>query len=217
MAMQRVGSGSLGKKFAFLWFLVIALWVPVSRANTLYESITIGKFTYVGTAAETNGDGVVSGVSSYELHLDTTGITMEPIHFSNAIVFVKGTKQGSGAITTGFGCGLPPYQAPCNLVFLGGPSSDGFVLAPCASLNAEQDLKQNCISIAVQLVSVTGENFSFALANGDRFCAYGIYNIVLQSKPDHVALDPRCDAQGFCEGASVPIILRAAPSGSCSQ
>jgi hypothetical protein len=207
----------LGKKFAFLWFLVIALWVPVARANTHFQSITIGKFTYVGTAAETNGDGVVSAVSSYELHLDTTGITMEPISLSNAILFVKGTEQGSGAITTGLGCGLPPYQSPCNLIFLGGPRLAGFVLAPCASLNKEQDLTQTCISIAVQLVSSTGKNFSFALANGDRFCAYGIYNIVLQSKPDHVALDPRCDAQGFCHGASVPIILRAAPSRSCSQ
>lgn len=206
----------MGKKFAFVWFLVIALWVPISRANTHSQSITVGKFTYLGTAAETNGDGVVSGVST-ELELDTTGFTMEPMHFSNAILFVKGTKQGSGTITTGSGCGLPPYRGPCNLIFLGGPSSAGFVLAPCAILNGEQSWTQTCISIAVQLVSSTGKNFSFALADGDRFCAYGIYNIVLQSKPDHVALDPRCDAQGFCDGASVPIILRAAPSGSCSQ
>ncbi len=58
----------MGKKFAFLWFLVIALWVPVARANTPFQSITIGKFTYVGTAAEPNGDGAFSAVSSYELH-----------------------------------------------------------------------------------------------------------------------------------------------------
>jgi hypothetical protein len=205
------------KKFALFWCLAIAIRLPVSQATAHTRSITVGKFTYVGTCIQTNGDCTVLGVSSYELRLDTTGITMEPISFSNVSLFVKGTKQGSGAITTGLGCGLPPYQAPCKLLFLGGPSSAGFILAPCARLNKEQGWKQTCISIAVQLVSSTGKNFSFALANGKQFCAFGINNIFLLSKPDQAALEPRCDAQGFCKGASVPIILHAAPARSCSQ
>jgi hypothetical protein len=205
------------KKFALLWCLAIAIWLPVSQATAHTRSIKIGKFTYLGTRTQTNSDGTVVGVSSYKLLLDTTGITREPISFSNVILFVKGTKQGSGAITTGLGCGRPPFQAPCALLFLGGPSSAGFVLAPCARLNKEQDWTQTCISIAVQLVSLTGKNFSFALANGKQFCAYGINNIFLLPKPDQAALEPRCDAQGFCKGASVPIILHAAPARSCHQ
>jgi len=206
----------VGKKFALLWYLAIAIQLPVSQATSHTRSIAIGKFTYLGTGAQTS-DSTVLGVSSYELRLDTTGITMEPIPFSNVILFVKGTKQGSGAITTGLGCGQPPYQSPCKLLFLGGPSSAGFILAPCARLNKEQDWTQTCISIAVQLVSLTGKNFSLALANGKQFCAYGIDNIFLLPKPNQAALEPRCDAQGFCKGASVPIILHAAPAKSCSQ
>jgi hypothetical protein len=196
----------VGKKFVLAACLAIAIWLPVSQANAHTPSITIGEFKYVGT---------VSGVSSYEVHLDTTNITIEPISFSNVILFVKGTKQGSGPITTGLGCGLPPYEAPCVLRFEGGPSP--FTLAPCAKLNQEQELTQTCISIAVQLVSSTGKNFSFPLANGNKFCAYGISNVFLLAKPGQAALEPRCDAQGFCKGASVPIILHAAPAKSCSQ
>ena len=196
----------MGKKFVLAACLAIAIWLPVSQANAHTPSITIGEFKYVGT---------VSGVSSYEVHLDTTNITIEPISFSNVILFVKGTKQGSGPITTGLGCGLPPYEAPCVLRFEGGPSP--FTLAPCAKLNQEQELTQNCISIAVQLVSSTGKNFSFALANGNKFCAYGINSIFLLPKPGQAALEPRCNAQEFCKGASVPIVLHAAPAKSCSQ
>jgi hypothetical protein len=197
----------VGKKFVLVACLAIAIWLPVSQANAHTPSITSGEFKYVGTST-------VSGVSSYEIHLDTTNITIEPISFSNVILFVKGTKQGSGPITTGLGCGLPPFEAPCDLRFEGGPT---FVLAPCAKLNKEQELTQTCISIAVQLVSSTGKNFSFALANGNKFCAYGINSIFLLPKPGQAALEPRCDAQGFCKGASVPIILHAAPAKSCSQ
>jgi hypothetical protein len=207
----------VGKKFSLLWCLAIGIGLPVSQSAAHTRVLTIGKFTYVGTHTQTNSDGTVVGVSSYELQLDTTGITMEPISFNNAILFVKGTKQGSGAITTGLGCGQPPSQAPCDLLFAGGPSSTGLILAPCARLNEQQDFTQTCISIAVQLVSATGKSFSVALANGKQFCAHGINNFFLLPKPDQAALEPRCDEQGFCKGASVPIILRAAPARSCSQ
>ena len=204
-------------KFVLLWCLAMAVLLPVSQAAANTRFITIGKFTYVGTSAQTNGEGAVVAVSGYDLHLDTTGITREPISFSNVVLIVKGTRQQSGAINTGLGCGLPPFKAPCDLLFLGGPSAAGFKLAPCARLNKEQDKTQTCVSIAVQLMSMAGKNFSFVLANGEQFCAYGITNIYLLAKPDQAALDPQCDAHGFCKGASVPIILRAAPAKSCSQ
>jgi len=203
------------RKFVLLACVAIAISLFVSQAPAQTRSITIGKLTYLGTGAQKNGDGTVSGVSSYEVHLDTADITIEPISFSNVSLLVKGTEQGSGAITTGLGCGLPPYQAPCDLRFEGGPRSAGFSLAPCAKLNKEQELTQTCISIAVQLVSSTGKNFSFPLTNGNKFCAYAISNIFLLAKPGQAALEPRCDAQGFCKGASVPIILHSAPAKSC--
>src|SRR5438445_664164 len=75
---------------------------------------------------------------------------------------------------------------------------------------------QTCISIALQLVSLTGKNFSFLLADGEQFCAFGIDNTFVLAKADQSALDPQCNAQGFCKGASAPIVLRAAPARSCN-
>ena len=204
----RPRSKTVGKKFIFLCCLVIANAASFAQTAVLSRNLEIGKFTYLGTNTETDDEGTAIGVSGYELKLDTTGITLDPISFSNATLFVKGTKQSSGPITTGLGCGLPPYAAPCSLLFGGGPGPAGFILANCARLSKDQDLTQNCISIALQLVSPTGKNFSFALANGSRFCAYGINNFFLLAKLDQFAVDP---------DASVPVILRAAPPKSCSQ
>jgi hypothetical protein len=201
---------NLKARSALAGFLFLLALLPVSRATAQTRSITIGKLTYVGTGAS-NGGAVVS---SYEILLDTTGITEEPIAFSNVILFVKGTslstqRAGFPQITTGPGCGQGSGP-PCNLLFRGGHR---LLLARCAA----KDLTQTCISIGTQLVSLTGKNFRFALANGQQFCTYGITNIFLRAKPNQTALDPHCNAEGFCKGASVPIILHAAPAKSCSQ
>jgi len=199
----------VGKKFIFLCCLVIANVASFAQTAVPSRNLEIGKFTYLGTSTETkDDDGTAIAASGYELKLETTGITLEPISFGNATLFVKGSKQRSGPITTGLGCGLPPYAAPCDLLFEGGLGSAGFILASCAGQNKDQSWTQSCISIALQLVSPTGKNFSFALANGRRFCAYGINNFFLLAKLDEIAVEP---------GASVPIILRAAPPKSCSQ
>ena len=90
--------------------ILLAL-LAVSQATAETRSITIGKFTYLGTGTQTRSDGtVIQGVSSYELVFDTGGVTAEPIPFSNAILFVKGSSQGTQSsgfptITTGNGCG----------------------------------------------------------------------------------------------------------------
>jgi hypothetical protein len=103
------------------------------------------------------------------------------------------------------------------LSWFGGPGSAGFLLAPCARVNTNTlALTQNCISIALQLTSLTGKNFSFALANGEIFCAFAINNTYVLAG-HKVALEPQCDAQGFCKGASAPVILRAAPATSCAE
>src|SRR5437870_5630723 len=55
------------------------------------------------------------------------GVTAEPIPFSNAILFVKGSRQGTQSsgfptITTGNGCGQNDTFPPCDLIFEGGPA-----------------------------------------------------------------------------------------------
>ena len=199
----------LRARIALAGFFVLLALLPISRAAAQTRSITIGKLTYRGTGTNTSG----TVVSNYEILLDTTGVTEEPITFSNAILFVKGTslstqQGGFPQITTGPDCGQRSGP-PCDLLFRGG---QGLRLARCA----RQDLTQNCISIAAQLTSLTGKNFSFALANGEQFCAHGINNTFLLAKQGQSALDPACDAQGFCKGASVSIVLHAAPTRSCS-
>ena len=37
-------------------------------------------------------------------------------------------------------------------------------------------------------------------AAAPEFCAHGVNNTFLLSKQGHAALDPRCDAKGFCKG-----------------
>ena len=175
--------------------ILLAL-LAVSQATAETRSITIGKFTYLGTGTQTRSDGtVIQGVSSYELVFDTGGVTAEPIPFSNAILFVKGSRQGTQSsgfptITTGNGCGQNDTFPPCDLIFEGGPSSAGFQLAPCA------------------------KNFSFLLADGEQFCAFEINDTFVLANHE-AALDPQCDPQGFCKGASAPIVLRRAPARSC--
>jgi hypothetical protein len=185
--------------------IILLLLCTIAVAQT--KSITIGKLTYWGT-------GVSGGniQSNYQVSLNTTGITANPITFSNVILFVSGgtlgTQQsGFPLITTGPGCGQAGITDPCDLLFLGGT---GNLLPACA----DQTLTQTCISIALQLVSATGKNFIVPLPDGEQFCAYGINNIFLLPKVGAAALDPQCK-NGFCKGASVNIILHAAPVKTC--
>jgi len=196
--------------------ILLAL-LAVSQATAQTKSITIGKFTYRGTGTQTSDGTVIPGVSSYELVFDTASVTAQPIPFSNAILFVKGSSQDTQSssyptITTGNGCGQNDALPPCDLLFAGGPSSASFQLAPCA---LQDNVTQTCIAIALQLVSLTGKNFSFLLANGEQFCAFGINNTFVLAEHE-AALDPQCNAQGFCKGASAPIVLRRAPARSCN-
>src|SRR6266478_5865338 len=93
-------------RIALVGFLLLLALLSVSPATAQTRSITIGKLTYRGTGIKNSG----TVVSSYEVLLDTTGITKEPITFSNLILFVKGTslstqQGGFPQITTGPECG----------------------------------------------------------------------------------------------------------------
>jgi hypothetical protein len=171
------------------------------------KSINIGKLNYMGT----NEYG-----SQYQVLLDTDGITAEPIAFSNAIVSIGNSSEGSGPITTGPGCGQPPYQTSCDMLYVSGPN-----LQACAVPNSNQGppdygWTNTCAAIALQLVSPTGKNFSITLADGETFCAQGITNTFLLAKADQLAVEPKCISSNFCS-VEVPIILHAAPAKSCSR
>jgi hypothetical protein len=212
--------------FKVVWTAVLLALLAVSSAIAQTKSkvpqtksITIGNFEYLGSAIQTKSDGTTGVVSSYELNLDATGITVDPITFGNVIFVVKGSslssKQGGfPIITTGAGCGEPNVTASCSLLAQGG--ENGFLLQPCARIAPNQTLIQNCISVALQLVSMTGKNFSFQLVDGETFCTSGIANTFVLADEDQVALDPGCDMNNFCKGASVPVVLRALPIQNCS-
>lgn len=182
------------------------------------KSIAIGNFEYLGSAIQTSTEGAEQVVSSYKLNLDASGITVAPITFGNVTFLVKGsslTSQQGGfpIITTGPGCGVPGVTAPCSLLAQGG--GEGFLLPSCAKLASDQSLTQDCISIALQLVSPTGQNFSFQLASGETFCTSGVTNIFVLAPDNKLALDPQCDVNNFCKGASVPVVLRGLPPQNC--
>jgi len=189
------------------WSLLVVAGWSAARAVAQTHTIKIGTLTYLGSAIQ---QGQV--VSSYKVQLDTTNVTQQPITFSNVVLYVKGTKvttQDSGfpQITTGPGCGESSGTG-CTLLFRGG---NGLTLSECA----RSDLSQSCVAIAVQLVSETGKNFGLALQDGQSFCAYGVNNAFLVAKQGETALDPRCNEQGFCKGASVNIVLHSAPAKTC--
>jgi hypothetical protein len=179
--------------------ILLVLFAISAQAQT--TSITIGYFKYIGT---------VQNQSSWELHLHNKDITNNHIPFSNVILFVKGTHAGSGPITTGPGCGLPPYQTPCDLLFTG---QVGTGLDSCAHFDkSTQKWVLDCISVAMQFVSSTGKNAKLTLVDGETFCMYGINNVYIETKPDHSILDGQCDPEGFCRGITVPVVFEAAPT-----
>jgi hypothetical protein len=201
------------KSFA-KWLLCFLLVCYTCVGQATAQTITIGSIRYDSSWVQP-GVGVES---AYELLLNTDGVTLDPIPFQNVTIFVKGgkaeTKQEYQIITTGLGCGNPPFQTPCDLLWLGGTS---FQLPACAKLNAEGVLVQDCVSIAVQFESLTGTNASFFLADGvTSFCTYAYNTTILPVKTDQMALDPDCGVDGFCKGTSVPVVLHAAPAKSCN-
>jgi len=212
-----------------VWAVVLLVLLAVSPAVAQRKSnapqtksITIGNFEYLGSAIRANSNGTTGVVSSYKLNLDASAVTVDPISFGNVIFVVKGSslssqQGGFPIITTGPGCGqsgIPLPAPPCSLLALGG--EEGFVLPACATIGTNQTLVQNCVSVALQLVSTTGKNFSFQLLDGETFCTNGITNIFVLAGNNQAALDPQCDVNNFCKGASVPVVLRALPIQNCS-
>ncbi len=207
-----------------LWAVVLLALLAVSPALAQTESkapqtksITIGKFTYLGTAVQTDGTGGQSPVSTYILDLDASAVTVEPITFGNVIFRIKGGQLGTKnagypIISTGPGCTNDPRFPPCELLTTGGK---GYSLPACAQ-STTKGVVQNCVSVALQLVSLTGKNFTFQLLDGETFCAAGVTNVYVLAKDDQLAMDPKCDVNNFCIGASTPIVLHALPIQNCN-
>jgi hypothetical protein len=154
--------------------LTLLLLVSVAAAKT--NRATIGSLTYLGTG---------EFGSAFRVTLDPSLVTSQSLSFTNVTLFVDGTSQSSGRVTT-----------PVSLLFIGG-TVDGVVhpLASCAS---------GCVSIAVQLGSATGESFSFSLLDGQEFPTFSVTTAAIKPLP----------GQKFIQAQqSVPIVLKRNASG----
>jgi hypothetical protein len=177
--------------------------VPATEVDTLY----IGDLWYDGTTTVPGGTTLEG---NYGLNLECVSC-INPVAFSNIGIFVKAGKAGTGqAVTTGPTCGtvLGATAPPCEMGWT--------ALPPCGHKDWEGNLVEDCISIAIQLVSTSGKNFIVPLASGQNLCVRGITNVYLTTPAGQLALDPKCDTIGeFCVGVSTPIILRSAQASSC--
>ena len=154
--------------------LTLLLLASVAAAKT--DHITIGTLTYLGT--DQFG-------SAFVVTLDPSLVTTQSLSFATVTMFVDGTSQSSGPVTT-----------PVTILFIGG-TVDGVVhpLASCAS---------GCVSIAVQLASATGEAFSFSLLDGQEFTTFAVTKAAIKPLP----------GQKFIQAQqSVPIVFKRNPSG----
>jgi hypothetical protein len=154
--------------------LTLLLLVSIAAAKT--NRVTIGKLTYLGT--DQFG-------SAFLVSLDPSLVTSQSLSFADVTLFVDGTSQGSGPVTT-----------PVTILFVGG-TVDGVVhpLASCAS---------GCVSIAVQLLSATGEPFSFKLLNGQDFTTFNVTTVALTPLPGEKFIQAQ---------QSVPIVVKRDASG----
>ena len=155
---------------------VVILLFAVTAAEAKTNRVIIGSLTYLGT----NEAG-----SAFRVTLDPSAITSQPLAFSNVTVFVDGTSQSAGAITT-----------PTTLLFIGGTvGGTVYPLASCAS---------GCIAISVQLVSADGKPLTITLSDGEEFGTFAITTAALQPPP----------GQKFIQAQqSVPIVLKRKASG----
>jgi hypothetical protein len=154
--------------------LILVLMVSAAAAKT--NRLKIGTLTYLGT--DQFG-------SAFLVRLDPSVVTAQSLSLANVTLFVDGTSQSSGPVTT-----------PVTLLFIGG-TVNGVAnpLASCASV---------CVSIAVQLVSSTGEPFAFNLLDGEEFTSFDVVTTALRPPPGEKFIQPQ---------QSVPIVLERNASG----
>src|SRR5690242_1101960 len=125
---------------------LLTLLVLVSVAAAKTNRATIGTLTYLGSG---------EFGSAFRVTLDPSLVTSQSLSFTNVTLFVDGTSQSSGPVTT-----------PVSILFIGG-TVDGVThpLASCAN---------GCVSISLQLASASGESFSFSLLDGQEFPTFSV-------------------------------------------
>jgi hypothetical protein len=174
--------------------------------------LQIGDLWYNGTTTMPGGTTLES---NYGLDMNAVKLTVAPIPFSNIQMFVLGGSAGTDQpVSTGPTCGTVERATapPCQMEWSSGPGG-----LPVCGTQVGDTIVENCISIAIQLTSVTGKNFNIPLLNGQNFCAQGVTNVYLTTPNNELALDPGCNTvQEFCRyTVSAPIILREGAAGSC--
>lgn len=123
---------SIHRIFRLYCFVCLLALCSLARA----DSITIGALTYLGTE---------DGVSGYQLSLNATGITLQPLSFADVILSIKGVVLDAGPMTT-----------PTFLLFTGGQDR---VLPACP-----------CSSVLLDLSFLSpNSQLTFTLINGQSF------------------------------------------------
>ena len=154
--------------------VTVLLLASVAAAKT--NRVTVGTLTYLGS--DQFG-------SAFLVTLDPSLVTSQSLSFANVTLFVDGTSQSSGPVTT-----------PVSLLFIGG-TVDGVVhaLASCAN---------GCVSMAVQLASASGKAFGLRLLDGQDFTTFSVTTAAIKPLPGQKFIQ---DQQ------SVPIVLKRNASG----
>jgi hypothetical protein len=109
-------------------------------------SITIGQLEYLSTT---------QGISGYKVIFNTTGVTAQPLAFTNATLSVGGRHESTGPIGT----------ATLPILFEGGPTL-GLPACPCTSLR-------------LLLLFPGNTPITFTLANGQQFITSRVHVTLL--------------------------------------
>jgi hypothetical protein len=178
------------------------------------SSILIGYFYDWGTSWD--GTGLES---AYGLTFNTVGVTVAPIPFANAELYVLGSSGFSGEVSTGPTCGTVAgaIAPPCEMFWSGQPNCAVTVMGVAPVLGGA--LTPACPVMILQLTTTTaaeGKNLWVELANSSMFCAQRITYTFLQAGNSTLGLDPKNDTvTEFAPWVRTPIYLHAGAVGSC--
>ena len=158
---------------------VVCLVTPfllASFAAGKSNRVTVGTLTYLGS--DQFG-------SAFRVTLDPSLVTTQSLSLANVTLFVDGTSQSFGPVTT-----------PVTILFVGGTVNGvPHPLASCAN---------GCISVALQVASTTGEPFAFSLLDGQEFTTFAVATAAIKPAPGEKFIQAQ---------QSVPIVLKRDPSG----
>ena len=174
--------------------LVILLAASTISAQAVPKSVQVGTFTLGGS----DQSGTV-----FTWTLEAPAITTTPICFGGVTWIVDGISHTYLADALDPQCTLP-LTAPPSLNHFLVMGCDQFTPG-CVAVNPYlPSCYKGCKNISIQLLSLDGKAFSFALLNGRNFKTYGVNTSSMSPQPGHLYLTP---------GQMAPLVLYRDPAG----